>query len=287
MTLANSIWRAAVAGRWIARFAGTLMVLFLLAFVIGEGFPFRGMAAREQLYAVGVGCLFLGLIVAWFQEGWGGLMSLAGWMLLALLARRPAWDLVFAIPAVVGAVHLLCWWRLRAPAPATLPASFARGPLLVAATLAGVFVLLCANEIFSEPPLMSSMSPIPPALAGTWRADLTTVTRQPLPQPLPVVFEIAPNGAVSGTIGGAAITEARLVHNRSWFGRLMHWRTDYLIEGRLPRTVASYGGIEGDRFTAPLESTGDALHGALFLSHPAPPRPLGCDLTHIAGTSKR
>jgi len=38
-TFARLTWQAAVAGRWTARILGTLMVLFLLAFVFGEGLP--------------------------------------------------------------------------------------------------------------------------------------------------------------------------------------------------------------------------------------------------------
>ena len=57
----------------------------------------------------------------------------------------------------------------------------------------------------------------------------------------------------------------RIIYNRSWFGRLMHWRTDYLIMGKLSR---------GGRFTAPLTMRGVGLEGALFLSQ----KPLGLKL---------
>ena len=113
-TFEQLTWQAALAGRWIARIAGTLMVLFLLAFVIGEGFPnLAQMTARERLYGLGMAALFLGLVVAWFREGWGGLLSLAGWGFLAVLAHRPPWSLPFTIPATIGLLHLGCWWRLR------------------------------------------------------------------------------------------------------------------------------------------------------------------------------
>ena len=63
--------------------------------------------------------------------------------------------------------------------------------------------------------------------------------------------------SVSGRIGDATLINGRIIYNRSWFGKLMNWRTDYLIVGNLPR---------GDRFTAPLTMTGVGLEGALFLS---------------------
>jgi len=43
------------------------------------------MSGREQLYGLGMAALFLGLVLAWFQETWGGLASLLGWILLILL----------------------------------------------------------------------------------------------------------------------------------------------------------------------------------------------------------
>ena len=115
-------WQAALAGRWTARILGSLMVLFVLTFVFGEGPPpLLRMTVREQLYALGMGTLFLGLVVAWFREGWGGVLSVVGWAFLAVLAGRPAWDLPFSIPAATGLLHLLCWWRLRGPIPPLVP----------------------------------------------------------------------------------------------------------------------------------------------------------------------
>jgi len=278
---ASFTWHAAVAGRWTARILGSLMVLFLLAFLIGEGVPsWRHMTAQERLYALGVCALFLGLVVAWFREAWGGLLSLAGWGWLIVLARRPAWDLLFSLPAALGAIHLLCGWRLRGPAPPPGPAAGPAGPgrrWMVRSLWAAlaVFLLLCANEIFGEPPFMTPATP-PAAWVGTWHATLTVLAR-PLPGGLPVVLTIAPDGSVSGTVGGATLTSGRFAANRSWFGRLMHWRTEYGMRGTLSQVV-EYGGAQGARFAAPLSPTAAGLDGALFLSEPGIPRPLGLRL---------
>jgi hypothetical protein len=140
------------------------------------------------------------------------------------------------------------------------------------------FILLCANEIFGQPPLMTLTGPPPAELVGTWQASLTTVSRQPLPGAIPVAFTIGPDGSVSGSIGNATLTNGRFVRNRSWFGRLMNWRTEYQIRGTLAQVVEPYEGIAGDRFSAPLQLRGAELHGALFLSHPGAPKPLGLDL---------
>jgi hypothetical protein len=277
ISFARFTWKAAAAGRWTARIMGTLMVLFVAAFVIGEGIPLRGMTAREQLYGLGVGCLYLGLIVAWFREGWGGLLSVCGWGMLAVLARRSPWDLPFSIPTGLGLVHLLCWWRLRGPAPPAAAGVVSSRVWAVLAAPFAIFLLLCGNEVFGEPPLMAAAR-MPANIAGTWSADLTMVSRQTLPVAIPVVFVIAPDGSVSGTIGSAPVRDGRLVGNRSWFGRMMHWRTDYLIRGSLSGTVESYGGIAGDRFSAPMFWRGGELEGSLFLFHPGTAMPLGMEL---------
>jgi hypothetical protein len=271
-TFARLTWQAAVAGRWTARILGTLMVLFLLAFVFGEGLPsLARMTAREQFYALCLGGMFLGLIVAWFWEGWGGLLSVLGWGLLGVIAKLPVWLLPFSIPPAIGLLHLLCWWRLRsqpaAPAPGNAAgrAGFSTLYTLLWVALAA-FVLMCANEIFGNPPLMTGTGRLPAEMAGTWHASLTMASRQP------------PDGSVSGTVGDATLTNGEFIRNRSWFGRLMNWRTDYMIRGTLSQVVESYGGAAGDRFSAPVNPRGPELDGSLFLSHPGVPKPLGLNL---------
>jgi hypothetical protein len=196
------------------------------------------MTVREQFYAVGVGSLFLGLIIARFWEGWGGLLSLLGWGFLAILAKRPAWDLPFSIPAAMGLLHLVCWWGLRGPASPQAPVNAAtRAGLRMLFSFLWVslaaFILLCANEIFGQPPLMTRTGRPPAGMVGTWYANLTTVSRRSLPDAIPAVFTIGPDGSVSGTVGNAALTNGHLVVNRSWFGRLMNWRTDYVMRGNV------------------------------------------------------
>lgn len=254
---ARFTWQLAIAGRWTARILGSLMVLFLLAFFFGEGRPpLASMTIREQLYALGMAALFLGLVLAWFREGWGGLLSVLGWSGLAVLAGKPVWDMPLSIPAALGLLHILCWWRLHGPEPP--PVGIPKLVLLLLAPL-GIFILLCANEIFGQPPLMTGAGQLPAGMVGTWHQQAA----------IPIAFTIAPDGSVSGMVGGQGLIAGRLVRNRSWFGWLMHWRTEYLIRGAMPN---------GDRFSAPVDFAGPELQGTLFLSHDGAPTPLQVSL---------
>ncbi len=211
----NITWLAAATAGWLARILGLLMVLFLLAFLIGEGPPpVSRMTGRELAYAAGMILLFGGLGLAWFHAAWGGALSITAWIYLSILAGRPALDWPFLIPALVGAVYLLSWVRLRHLPP---PALSARLGTVIAGAV-GVFVLLAANEMFGQPPLMSGTPPFA-ALAGEWTGTDG------------LTFTIYANGVVSGRFQDRDLPAGRISSNRSWFGKLMHWRTDYAIRG--------------------------------------------------------
>jgi hypothetical protein len=241
------MWRAAVIGRWTARIAGTLMALFFLAFFVGEGFPniFR-LHWRESLSVLTLSAVVVGLLLAWIWEGLGGAVALAGMVLFMLLTGTRGIGLLL-LPAAIGLLHVVCWWRLRSATGVGWEVP--RKILILVGLAVGVFTLLCANEMFGMPPLMTPALHPSPELVGTWEANMPTVD---------AVFSINPDASVSGRIGDATVINGRVVYDRSWFGRLMHWRSDgYLMLGRLSR---------GDRFTAELSKKGVGLEGTLFLS---------------------
>jgi hypothetical protein len=113
---------------------------------------------------------------------------------------------------------------------------------------AGIFVLLCANEMFGTPPLMTPALR-PSTMAGSWQSEGGGTE---------VIFAIHPDGSVAGKIGEAAFEDGRLTGNRSWFGRLMNWRTNYWIRGTLSGS--------GEKFSAPLNFNGEVLEGTVFVS---------------------
>jgi hypothetical protein len=234
MTLAAATWRAAIVGRWTARIVGTLMALFFLAFVVGEGPPplFK-LSWQQNLQFLGMAGLFLGLLLAWKWEGWGGLAALVSFALLLAIDRRFNTTWFFLLPAGAAVVHVLCWWRIASGPPAAGTAwEVPRTALWLTGAAVGVFILLCANEIFGQPPLMTPALRPSAELVGRWHGQADTGLRQTAsPRYIEVDFSIAADGTVSGHVGDRAFTGGRIANNRSWFGALMHWRDPYEIRG--------------------------------------------------------
>ena len=253
--------RPAVIGRWTARIAGTLMALFFLAFFVGEGFPNIFLLPwRQSLSVLLMSAMMAGLLLAWKWEGLGGAVALAAVALMPLIGTRGIG--LFLVPAAIGLLHIVCWWSLRSggaiwEVPGKVP--------IVVGLAVAVFILLCANEMLGMPPLMTPAFHPPPELVGTWEAKLGSMD---------AAFAINPDASVSGRIGDATLIGGRMIYNRSWFGRFMRWRTDYLIMSKLSRVVRPSDRVAGDRFTAPLTLRGVGLEGALFLSQ----QPLGLKL---------
>jgi hypothetical protein len=248
-TLQAATWRAAVVGRWAALLLGSLMVLFFLAFFFGEGPPrFSQLTPTERLQFVAMGCLFLGLAVSWKWQGLGGLLAVAGFLTLIAISRSHLRLWALYVPASLGAVHLVSWWRLRTGPPAHLaPWRLSWNTLLGLGAALAVFLLLCANEMFGQPPLMTPALRPTGNLLGAWTAAGRTDT----------ALVIHEDASVTGTVAGALLTAGRIRYGRSWFGKLMQWNADYVIRGRLSaRDVAM-----------PLMATAFGLDGSLFLDN--------------------
>jgi hypothetical protein len=268
MSWAEATWRGAAVGRWVARVGGTLMALFLSAFVFGEGPPpVWRLGALQNLHFLGLCALFLGLLIGWKWEFWGGAVPLAGYLLLGSLNPRDFGSLLLLLPAGFGALYLLCWARRRAGAPAAGSAwQVPKRALAIAGAAVGVFVLLCANEMFGNPPLMTPAFRASPALAGEWRSPLTSTLKTPPANRLDAALIVGADGSLSGAIGGARIT-GRIANNRSWFGRLMSWREDYAIRGALSQPASPYRDAAAERFTGLLGARGPNLEGVLLLAN--------------------
>jgi hypothetical protein len=114
--------------RWVARVSGTLMVIFTLFMFFGE--MLEGSKRHEgQQFASITPILFVifaiwgvslvGLVVAWWKEGLGGIIALAGFWLLFILnlfnkEASMSWSampvfVIFSIPAIL----YLIYWKLN------------------------------------------------------------------------------------------------------------------------------------------------------------------------------
>jgi len=204
--------RVAQAACWAARIAGLLLALLFFAFVIGEGLPHHWPSQFTAQFTC-LSAIAAGLLVAWKWEALGGAITLAAFGFLCLanpgFVSFARWSPFTSIPVAVALVHLLCWLRLRGASPGKLPVALW--------TMLGIFAALCANEIFGAPPLMTPNRPAA-SVVGAWHAG-------------GIFLNVAPDGALSGMLDGHPLGDARLAGNRSWFGKLLKWRTDYIVTG--------------------------------------------------------
>jgi hypothetical protein len=104
--------------RWIARIGSVVCIGFLLLIFIGEGFDPATITNIEWLmllcFPVGV---VLGMIVGWWQEMTGGVITAVSLILFYLIdtiaSNGPPdgwWFFLFALP---GLLFLLCGWLDR------------------------------------------------------------------------------------------------------------------------------------------------------------------------------
>ena len=109
--------------RWFARILGSLILLFVLLMAIGEGFFMEpppgssGMLTKRDIpLMTGMLVMLVGIVVAWFREGIGGLLMIGGFIPFLVDELKSekgfnAWFLV--IFPIIGLLHLFCWWQSR------------------------------------------------------------------------------------------------------------------------------------------------------------------------------
>ncbi len=103
-----------LAARWSARILGTLLILFVVPFILAEGLP---PIARQpegvQLTFLGAFLLLLGFLLGWWREGTAAVTIACGWTVVRI--SESAFELVtwFELPLVVAALYAFCWWATR------------------------------------------------------------------------------------------------------------------------------------------------------------------------------
>ena len=102
--------------RWAARILSVVNIVFIILFVIGEGFNYTLITQTDLtlfiFFPVGIS---IGMILAWWQEGIGGSITVGSLVMFYIIhfANRGQfpngwWFLVFTIP---GFLFLICRYR--------------------------------------------------------------------------------------------------------------------------------------------------------------------------------
>lgn len=115
--------------RWIARISSRIMAALILLIFVGEaladGFePILHMTAREIAMMVAFFALWLGLLLGWKWELYGGLLTISGvvafyaldYLFSGTIPRGPFF-LVFAFPSLLFMYY--GWQTMKMPKPET------------------------------------------------------------------------------------------------------------------------------------------------------------------------
>ncbi len=143
--------------------------------------------------------------------------------------------------------------------------------VLVAAGIVLIVALcvLISEATMTPPPLARGGSPAP-NFAGAWKGFATAWVNDQEIQ-LPIELRIENDGAVAGSIGSARIN-GRFTRNRSWLGRKLNLRTDYIIVGE----ASDYPGAPKpglkETMTMPMNLEDSYLKGSVFVGRRGPAR---------------
>jgi len=105
--------------RWTARILGTLLLLLIAVFAIGEGLPNPLiLSQREILLFIAMLTMIVGQIAAWKWEGIGGLLIVGGFAFFSIVNHRISINIVFGPWLVMGLIYFGCGWiKRRAASP--------------------------------------------------------------------------------------------------------------------------------------------------------------------------
>ena len=132
----------------------------------------------------------------------------------------------------------------------------------------GIFVglfLICSNAFAWHPPDI---------LIGTWfnKAEVFAAFKKdqyPSKNPadsIEIEITINPDGTVTGTVGNATLENCKIGKNRSWLGRFLKIRTDYIIhKGHLSGKIVQDDKETRRNFTIPFNIVDDQLVGGFMV----------------------
>jgi predicted Ser/Thr protein kinase len=127
--------------RWTARGVGSLLFLFVLVFILAEGFPpFLKQPGLVRVELLAMVAMLSGLLLGWKREGWGAALIAAGWLTFALAegSRAPWAFTLFLVPAAL-------FYRAHLGRTGRFPR-----PKTIALTLAGVATALFLSHVVKQ-----------------------------------------------------------------------------------------------------------------------------------------
>ena len=100
---------------WIPRVMGTLLLLMLIVFAIGEGVPNpmkQPLVIKIEMISMFI--MWLGLIIAWKSEFIGGILVLLGYTSFCGIEwQAPSIKFPFGLFLFVGLLYILSWWNKK------------------------------------------------------------------------------------------------------------------------------------------------------------------------------
>jgi len=106
--------------RWVARIAGSLFVLMILVFAVGEGLPAASsLSAAEKTMFIGLAAALAGLLISWRWTLAGCLAVAAGYAVFSIGGRGLYLDSPFLIIPIILALHAMAWFFIRLSARQT------------------------------------------------------------------------------------------------------------------------------------------------------------------------
>jgi len=140
--------------------------------------------------------------------------------------------------------------------------------IAVLGLVAIVFIALAAEVAMTPPPFAPRHSPAP-GFAGEWRGTARIWMPDQTQLPLPLHLTIQPDGTVRGSMGQARVT-ARFEWNRSWLGKALRLRSDYIIVGQVSGFAKGPAAGQQEKLSIPLRSEATYLRGSVFIGKRGP-----------------
>lgn len=147
--------------------------------------------------------------------------------------------------------------------------SIVKPVLITALCLVAVALIALAAEVSMTPPPFAPRRSPAPAFAGEWRGTARMWMPDQTQLPLPLHLAIGADGTVRGSMGQARVT-ARFEWNRSWLGRALNLRSDYIIVGQVSGFAGGPAAGQQEKLSIPLRSEATYLRGAVFIGTRGP-----------------